>query len=160
MNREACQGKRVKQPDRADVFSFGIMLWSILTEQRPFDDGESRNRDISRKVSLVVVTGEARARLFDTHCWVGFFPQIISGERPGIPDSCPPGFKALLQDCWHKQPSKRPSMTQVRRQERESVVAYSLHANTLPCLHQVHQRLVALQSEFYQVVGAGAGAES
>lgn len=53
-----------------------------------------------------------------THTVGLVLPQIISGERPAIPDSCPPGFKALLQDCWYKQPSKRPSMTQVRREER------------------------------------------
>lgn len=36
------------------------------------------------------------------------------GLRPLLPRSCPPGFSALMNACWAKEPTLRPSFSQVR----------------------------------------------
>ncbi|ELR16427.1 protein kinase domain containing protein [Acanthamoeba castellanii str. Neff] len=40
---------------------------------------------------------------------------IIDGYRPPVPHSCPPAYSRLMQDCWHGDPSKRPSFDEVTR---------------------------------------------
>lgn len=80
---------RVEQLDfsfEADVYSFGMTFAYSLTGEDPF-------ASITSKVSL----SEA----------------LQKGLSPELPDSCPFLLKELLQKCWSKDPSFRPSFSSI-----------------------------------------------
>jgi len=69
----------------SDVFSFGMVLWELLTGQIPFGDTNP----------LMV------------------HQLIDSGERPFIPNSCQPLYARLIRKCWETDPEKRPSLGEI-----------------------------------------------
>ena len=72
--------------DKVDVYSFGMFLWELLTNQVPYKD--LNPAQIIKKV-------------------------IELGERPPIPSDCPPQLARLIQNCWAGDPKERPSMVQI-----------------------------------------------
>lgn len=72
--------------DKVDVWSFGVVLWEILTCEIPYKDMEST------------------AILY----WVG----NNSFQLP-IPESMPEGVKLLLKQCWSAKPRNRPSFKHI-----------------------------------------------
>jgi len=73
--------------EKCDVYSFGIVLWEILTGQEPFP----HHTNFSRFKRAV--------------CY--------EGERPIIPQSALPSLKALIETCWQGEPDKRPSFQDI-----------------------------------------------
>lgn len=73
--------------ERADVYSFGIVLWELTTGQDPFEGIDSYSALLDR-----VVQG---------------------GERPKVPDNCPSKLKALIKACWDAEPRKRPPFEKI-----------------------------------------------
>lgn len=71
---------------RSDIFSFGMVLWELLTGQIPF--GEANNQFMVLQL-------------------------IDNGERPYIPTDCQPTFRDLIRACWETEPSLRPAFDQV-----------------------------------------------
>jgi len=71
--------------EKADVYSFSILLWQICSMHLPYD-GLS-DASVQRKV---------------VHC----------GYRPTIDQKWPSGIRRLLHDCYGKTP-RRPSMDTV-----------------------------------------------
>jgi GTPase SAR1 family protein len=67
----------------ADVYSFGMLAYVLLTGQRPFPDA---------KTPLAI------------------FRRVIAGERPGFPDDCPRQYRDLISACWDGNPLGRPKM--------------------------------------------------
>jgi hypothetical protein len=35
--------------------------------------------------------------------------KVLKGERPELPEYCPPLLKSLIEECWIQEPSERPS---------------------------------------------------
>ena len=57
----------------SDIYSYGMVLWEIATRQLPYHDSANET----------VVMG-----------W------IKDGEKEKIPDSCPNGYKPIINACW------------------------------------------------------------
>ena len=74
----------VKYTERADVFSYGIILWEIATRDPPYlgIDGT----EVSKKV---------------VH--ENFRPVITRAHE------CPKAFKNLMERCWDRDPMNRPT---------------------------------------------------
>ena len=69
----------------ADVYSFGILLWQLVTREIPF------------------------ARL--TPIQAAF--SVAQGTRPEIPDGTPSRLKEIIVACWDQDSHKRPSFTYI-----------------------------------------------
>lgn len=71
---------------KVDVYSFGIVLWELLTALTPFDD----------------MTPEQAA-----------FAVCQKNARPPLPSSCPAPLRHLIHRCWSSNPDKRPHFDEI-----------------------------------------------
>mmetsp|Transcript_8588 Transcript_8588/g.35801 ORF Transcript_8588/g.35801 Transcript_8588/m.35801 type:complete len:850 (+) Transcript_8588:147-2696(+) len=94
-----------RQPinEKADIYSYGVLLWQILTRKRPF-----------AQFSGIKTSQEKKA----------FCDHVSAGNRPDIPLSAPPILAKLINRCWATDPLKRPSF-QVVVETLEQVVLAS-----------------------------------
>jgi len=74
--------------EACDTFSYGIVLWEMLTREIPFHGFEGV------QVQYLVVVKE---------------------ERLAIPSSCPKEFSKLLTSCWLTEPKQRPSFQEIQK---------------------------------------------
>ncbi|XP_038222627.1 mitogen-activated protein kinase kinase kinase 7-like [Zerene cesonia] len=72
--------------EKCDVFSWGIILWEVLSRRKPFEEGGSAFRIM----------------------WA-----VHTGQRPNLIEGCPEPIEQLMTQCWHKVPADRPSMAKV-----------------------------------------------
>jgi len=73
--------------EKADVYSFGIVLWEILSGNDPWAEIESL------------------AELVEAVC--------IDGRRPILPRDIPPSLRDLINACWHGDMDQRPSFEEI-----------------------------------------------
>jgi serine/threonine protein kinase len=79
-----------KQYERsADIYSFGILLWVIMTQQRPYIE-VMNSWDIAK--------------------------MVLEGKRLAIPGSLPIAIKELIEACWDQLPNSRPTIDRVVQQ--------------------------------------------
>ncbi|KAI5753772.1 hypothetical protein M8J77_003222 [Diaphorina citri] len=75
--------------EKCDIFSWGIILWEILSRRKPFHE----------------IYGSAFGILWAIH----------KGIRPALMEGCPKPIEQLMTRCWSKDPLARPSMDEVVR---------------------------------------------
>ncbi|XP_063773063.1 mitogen-activated protein kinase kinase kinase 7 isoform X2 [Pseudophryne corroboree] len=73
--------------EKCDVFSWGIILWEVITRRKPFDE----------------IGGPAFRIMWAVH----------NGTRPPLIKNLPKPIESLMTRCWSKDPSKRPSMEEI-----------------------------------------------
>lgn len=78
--------KRKSYGRKVDVYSFGLILWEMLTGTIPYEDMNPIQ---------------------------AAFAVVNKKLRPVIPSNCPPAMRALIEQCWSLQPDKRPDFWQI-----------------------------------------------
>ncbi|XP_030753356.1 mitogen-activated protein kinase kinase kinase 13 isoform X2 [Sitophilus oryzae] len=67
--------------EKVDIWSFGVVLWELLTCEVPYDGMEQG--------AIMYSVGSGKL-------------------TPPIPSTCPDGFKLIMQMCWKHNPKERP----------------------------------------------------
>lgn len=75
--------------EKCDIFSWGVILWEVLSRKRPFDN----------------IQGPAYTIMWAIH----------EGKRPQKIKKLPHPLGDLMNRCWSSTASKRPSMEQVEK---------------------------------------------
>ncbi|XP_038071902.1 ephrin type-A receptor 3-like [Patiria miniata] len=83
---------------KSDVWSFGVVLYEIFTRGDAPYQGLS-NQEVVEKLK--------------------------SGYRMGQPDDCPSDVYAMMRECWHENPSKRPSFTHLYKSLDKMMLRHS-----------------------------------
>jgi serine/threonine protein kinase len=72
--------------EKADIYSFGIIFWELLSQQCPYD------------------------KMTPIQCALAV---LNRNQRPEIPKWCPPPLQALIRSCLKKDPEERPTFEQI-----------------------------------------------
>lgn len=104
MAPEVMQGETFNE--KADVYSFGIVLWEILEQKEPFEEFDNFE-DFRQAV-------------------------CVRHERPKIPESCLPRLRNLIEASWHREPDRRPTFPKIV-EELELVLIESAISDVSGC---------------------------
>jgi len=80
--------------EKADVYSFAVIMWELLTRDMPFGEAEA--------FTIPVL--------------------VTKGKRPELPKKYPKEFGKLLEKCWNQKSEKRPSFDEIVLRLREQWV--------------------------------------
>ncbi|CAH2306055.1 mitogen-activated kinase kinase kinase 13 [Pelobates cultripes] len=72
--------------EKVDIWSFGVLLWELLTGEIPYKDVDSS--------AIIWGVGSNSLHL-------------------PVPSTCPDGFKLLMKQTWQSKPRNRPSFRQI-----------------------------------------------
>ncbi|KAF8389335.1 hypothetical protein HHK36_026029 [Tetracentron sinense] len=99
MAPELLSGKCNMVTEKIDVYSFGIVMWELLTGDEPYAD---------------------------MHC-ASIIGGIVNNTlRPQVPTWCDPEWKSLMESCWASDPGERPSFSEISQKLRKMSAAINV----------------------------------
>ncbi|KAM0939104.1 putative protein kinase TKL-Pl-6 family [Dioscorea sansibarensis] len=105
MAPELLNGSSSLVSEKVDVFSFGIVMWELLTGEEPYAD-----------LHYGAIIGG-----------------IVSNTlRPPIPENCDPDWRLLMEQCWSAEPSERPSFTEIASRLRAMAASLPVKGQPQP----------------------------
>lgn len=75
----------------SDIFSFGTVIYNLITNKEPYEDEFEENRRTSYNISIF----------------------LKNGKRIKLDDSIPSWFRYLITLCWKQEPYERPTIGDV-----------------------------------------------
>ncbi len=112
----------------ADVYSFGLLMWEIITREKPFDPK-----------SPIEAAGAV----------------ALEGQRPPFPEGIPSKVRTLIEECWVEQPHERTTLDQVI--ETIGELSHDMAAESwlaAPTGHPVYKQVVAVEDAAQGIVSA------
>ncbi|CAL9074183.1 unnamed protein product [Musa textilis] len=103
MAPELLNGSSSRVSEKVDVFSFGIVMWEILTGAEPYAN---------------------------MHCGAIIGGILNNKLRPPIPERCESEWRKLMEQCWSLDPVARPSFSEITDRLRAMSMAYQQKAQT------------------------------
>ncbi|CAL4901576.1 unnamed protein product [Urochloa decumbens] len=86
---EVLELEAARWSEKADVYSFGMVCFELLTGKIPFEDNHLQGEHMSKN--------------------------IRAGERPLFPFQAPKYLTNLTKRCWHGDPAQRPAFASICR---------------------------------------------
>jgi serine/threonine protein kinase len=74
--------------EKSDIYSFGLVLWEMMSGEYPWKDQLKKPEDFISTVK-------------------------VAGKRPPMPPNVPEKLRALIESCWAQEPDDRPSFAYI-----------------------------------------------
>ncbi|KAJ9140942.1 hypothetical protein P3X46_031531 [Hevea brasiliensis] len=91
MAPELLHSKNNMVTEKVDVYSFGIVMWELLTGEEPYANLNSEE----------IIAGKIKGALL-----------------PEIPSWCDPAWRSLMERCWSSDPESRPAFSEIAKELR------------------------------------------
>lgn len=116
--------------ERADIYSFGMLLWELASRKFPFSEFDQYITKTIEKLTEEQLNDPEFMRQLKVSGWEiqgsiavreeyqkQKFIEMITKDnlRPTIPASTPPMFRRLIERCWQREPAARPSFDEIVR---------------------------------------------
>jgi serine/threonine protein kinase len=129
MAPEVMRGERFTTA--SDVYSFGVVLWELCTLEKPYD------------------------RFKTAKCFIDHVAH--KNWRPSLSSIESVSLRRLIEDCWHPDPARRPSMARVAKILSLQVGRYSGFIS--PVQRQFSNRMITRSQPFSGPIDFHPGSE-